>query len=65
MDSSFDADGPKDARPEDKISDFEAYVLGKTLLSRIKQETSSLQLWQSYPERDPVTTRFQSDRVVG
>ena len=24
MDSSFDADGPEDARPEDKISDSEA-----------------------------------------
>jgi hypothetical protein len=29
MNSSFDADGSEDARPEDKISDFEAYLLGK------------------------------------
>jgi hypothetical protein len=36
MDSSFDVDGSKDARPEDKISNFEA-CLEKTLLS-IKQE---------------------------
>ena len=27
--SPFNADGPKDARPEDKISDFEAYLLRK------------------------------------
>src|SRR5436305_11497659 len=36
-DSSFDAGGPKGARPKAKISDFEAYLLGKDA----KQETSS------------------------
>ena len=29
MDSSFDTDRPKDARPADKVSNFEAYLLGK------------------------------------
>jgi hypothetical protein len=33
--------GKKDTRPEGNISDFEVCLLGKELLSRTKQETSS------------------------
>ena len=65
VDSPFDADGPKGARSEDKISDFEAYLLGKDASETYQTRDELSIAMVELPRRDLVTTRFQSDRVVG
>jgi hypothetical protein len=64
IDSSFDADGPKDARSEDKTSDFEAYLLGKYASESYQTRDEFYNYGRTTP-KDLVTTRFQYDRVMG